>query len=126
MSDLNGFRAYEAAIISGMLASDYSPKAIRDNFSEIRKTARLFSGSVSDVYYPTGVCFTMADAARSALYHFLSSPKPLAAALSHMYALGFEERVTRYVISANTGAYADAFDVDVIDGVPMLSREART
>lgn len=125
MSDSNGFRAYEAAIIGGMLANDHSLESIRDNFQSIRQTARKFSGSVSEVHYPTGVCWTMSDAARDVLYSFLVTPKPLALALEYMAAQGFEERVTRYVISANMGVYAYSFDLNAVDGVPMLSKAVR-
>lgn len=127
MSDLNGFRAYESAIINGLLATgEHSLESIRDSFQNIRQTARKFSGAVSEVHYPTGVDYSMADVARDVLYSFLVTPKPLALALEYMAAQGFEERVTRYTLGANMGVYAHLFDLDAVDGVPMLSRGTRS
>lgn len=124
MSDPNGFRRYEAAIINGLLVSGSHDLAdIHKDLFEIRKTARAFSGSVTDVYYPTGISNAMADTARLVLYRFLDIPKPLAVALGHMAAQGFDDRVTHYTINVNTGVYAYMFNLNEIDGVPMLSRE---
>ena len=127
MSDFNGFRAYESAIIGGMLASGrHNLESVRDNFRNIRQTARKFSGAVSEVHYPTGVCWEMTDAARRVLYSFLDIPKPLGKAILYLEGQGFEERVIRYTISANMGVYANVFDLNIVDGVRfdmvMLSR----
>lgn len=125
-SDINGFRAYEAAIINGLLATgEHSLESIRDNFLSIRQTARKFSGAVSEVHYPTGTCSAMTDTARHTLHYYLETPKPLAEVLAHMAALGFEERVTRYTVSQNMGVYARTFELDEVDGVPMVGRRAR-
>jgi hypothetical protein len=116
-NDPNGFRAYEAAIIGGMLASGkHTLASVQERFTDIRKTARKFSGAVSDVYYPTGTCSVMVDTARQALYNYLDTPKPLGKAIGYLESQGFDERVIHYTISVNTGVYAGGFKLNVVGG----------
>lgn len=124
MTDRNGFYAYESAIIGGLLASgEWELSAIQNNMSSIRATARKFSGSVADVYYPVGVHCAETDAAAACLFHFMSEPRYLARALDHLVNLGFSEQVARYAYSK---AIADDWlSIDVIDGAPKLFREVR-
>ena len=121
MTDRNGFYAYESAIIGGLLASgEWGLPAIQNNMRNIRATARKFSGSVADVYYPVGVHWAEADAAEQCLLSFMTEPRYLARALDHLVNLGFSEQVSRY-------AYSKAIDsewlnIEVVDGAPMLMR----
>ena len=130
MSDLNGFRAYESAIIGGMLASGkHTLASVQESFTDIRKTARKFSGAVSEVNYPTGICWRMVDTARQALYNYLDTPKPLGKAIGYLEMQGFEDRLIHYIISVNKGFDAFAFELsiangEVIDSV-MLSRAVK-
>ena len=123
MSDLNGFRAYESAIICGMLADGHTLSSVQSHFENIRKTARKHSGGVSDVVYPIGIGVYESETAKNCAYEFLNEPRTLARVISHLTALGFEERLARY-------AYAYFVDNGVFkmsekDGVPMLSRAVR-
>ena len=124
MTDRNGFYAYESAIIGGLLASgEWELSAIQNNMRNIRATARKFSGSVADVYYPVGVHWAETDAASHCLHHFMSEPRYLACAMDHLVKIGFSEQVARY-------AYSKAIDsgwlnIEVVDGAPMLVREER-
>lgn len=124
MTDRNGFYAYESAIIGGLLASgEWGLPAIQNNMSKIRATARKFSGSVADVYYPVGVHWAEADAAEQCLLSFMTEPRYLARALDHLVNLGFGEQVSRYAYSK---AIADDWlSIEVVDGAPMLVRVVR-
>lgn len=122
MSDINGFRAYESAIINGLIASgNYSTAEIRSDLKEIRETARKFSGSVSDILYPVGVHWMETDAAKECVLHLLKAPAPLGHIMRHLQDLGFNEPVARYAYSALIDDRL--VNMVAVDGVPMLSRE---
>ena len=129
MTDTNGFRAYESAIISGMLSSGkHTLGSIRAEFRQIRDTARLFSGGVSDTYYPIGSSWEETHFAQECLWLFLSEPRSLANAMAHLLALGFSEPVARYAYrylldSKKTGG--NVLAMKVVDGVPVLQRGAK-
>lgn len=127
MTDVNGFRAYESAIIGGMLASgDHTLDSIRGEFASIRKTARLFSGGVSDAYYPIGSHWAETHYAQECLWLFVSEPRSLADAMAHLLALGFSEPVARYAyryMLNNKSPGGGALTMTELDGVPMLQRE---
>ena len=122
MTDRNGFYAYESAIIGGLLASgEWGLPAIQNNMHNIRATARKFSGSVADVYYPVGVHWAEADAAEQCLHHFMTKPRYLARALIYLVNLGFSEQVARYAYSK--AIEGEWLNIEVVDGAPMLVRE---
>lgn len=126
MSDLNGFRAYESAIIGGMLASGkHTADSVREQFSEIRRTARLFSGGVSDTYYPIGAAWQETHTACIYLHAMLDKPLPLAEVVERLKAAGYSDDVARYAyraaLSHNINSVFDA-ELEVIDDVPMLSK----
>jgi hypothetical protein len=129
MSDPNGFRAYESAIIGWMLASgDHTLDSIRGEFASIRKTARLFSGGVSDTYYPIGSSWEESHFAQECLWLFLSEPRPLAEVMAHLLALGFSEPVARYAyryMLDSKNPRGSVLTMTEVDGVPMLQREAK-
>lgn len=124
MRDANGFRAYESAIISGLLSTgEYTLESIQGNLKGIRATARKFSGGVSEAYYPVGVHWMEVDAAQHCVYRLLSKPTPLTDVVSHLKSAGFEERVIRYAYTYLLDRHSIA--MLGVDGVPMLSREVR-
>ena len=129
MTDTNGFRAYESAIISGMLASgEHTLGHVRAQFRQIRDTARLFSGGVSDTYYPIGSTWEETHFAGECLWLFLSEPRSLANAMAHLLALGFSEPVARYAYrylldSKKPGG--NVLTMTEVDGVPVLQREVK-
>lgn len=124
MSDLNGFRAYESAIIGGLLASgQYDLKCIQSAFRDIRNTARKFSGGVQEVHPPVGIDFVECFAAERCAFDLLDKPRPLAEVIAHLKSAGFEERLARYAYSLLL-KQGDA-TIDVIDCVPMLSKAVR-
>lgn len=129
MTDVNGFRAYESAIIGGMLASgEHTLDSIREEFASIRETARLFSGGVSDTYYPIGSHWAETHFAQECLWLFLSEPRPLAEVMAHLLALGFSEPVARYAyryMLDSKGPGGSVLAMIEVDGVPMLQREVK-
>lgn len=129
MTDTNGFRAYESAIISGMLASgEHTLGHVRAQFRQIRDTARLFSGGVSDTYYPIGSSWEETHFAGECLWLFLSEPRSLADAMAHLLALGFSEPVARYAyryLLDSKNPRGSVLTMTEVDGVPMLQREAK-
>lgn len=129
MTDTNGFRAYESAIIGGMLASgEHTLGSIRAEFRNIRKTARLFSSGVSDTYYPIGSHWAETYFAQECLWLFISEPRSLAESMAHLLALGFSEPVARYAyryMLDNKSSGGSVLTMTEVDGVPMLHREAK-
>lgn len=129
MTDANGFRAYEGAIIGGMLASgEHTLDSVRERFDSIRATARKFSGGVSDAYYPVGSHWLETNSAQECLWDFLSEPRSLAAVMAHLLALGFSEPVARYAyryMLDSKSPEGSVLTMDEADGVPMLQRKAK-
>lgn len=127
MTDVNGFRTYESAIIGGMLASgEHTLSHVRAQFRQIRDTARLFSGGVSDTYYPIGSSWEETHFVQECLWLFLSEPRSLADAMAHLLALGFSEPVARYAyryMLNNKSSGGGVLTMTELDGVPMLQRE---
>lgn len=121
MSDINGFRAYESALIGGMLASGkHTADSVREQFSEIRRTARLFSGSVDFPLYPIGTHWMETDAAQQCLLGAIGEDMPLAEAMALLKAAGFDERVSRYTY--RWLIHKSKLSLWEVDGVPMLSK----
>lgn len=125
MSDFNGFRAYESAIIGGMLASGrHNLESVRDNFPEIRKTARKFSGSVCDLYYPIGAQWDETYTASQCLLAMLDTPRTLVEVMDRLMAEGFSEEVARYTyraaLSSSPWSYFSA-EMKEVSGTPQLS-----
>lgn len=129
MTDTNGFRAYESAIISGMLASgEHTLGHVRAQFRQIRETARLFSGGVSDTYYPIGSSWEETHFAGECLWLFLSEPRSLANAMAHLLALGFSEPVARFAyryLLDSKNPRGRVLSMTEVDGVPVLQRELK-